>query len=995
METTATALTDGEINLAMHRLELWSNRPINRAVRFHNSLEAFVRDVDRELGVYPTVRLLCVDTTEIFSFADYRPSVWHAFTFNRLLESVDMTDDVRQGHHETTITLDRLINWHLLFDRRDGCILLDPHADELVDIESAISKKIDLQQSRLDQQIKGGDLSALSSEQLERIFDWLQNRGADQEREFLTFRNTFLPGLRADLVEYLYKSLKIRDAYRKFRTDGKYYFIAPSSAGGRSFLHALNARGIAFDWREFETFTTSSNAQHAFENIAVSVLKLINTVDRAPRSEGAKEAAADRDARALATIHVLNLFLRKKHLPVRAELVTRAPILHDIISALPAGQLHVTLRHPLLVPEVYEFDPPSLATIGHVYKSVTSALRPVLEEYGSSDKLSAQTSTSPSDLNQADAFVREAALELQKALADIVVIQQTMERDRSRELIEELLVSDKKAREKRRSDRREVAHIKVDEEIRSEHIIKLFDLLRERLQRHRDPFSVEAINNIADNNLRLIDFERRRLGASAGQTIRFRFLRIEESDAGFPVEFTAFRPLAGQPAKVERTPAPLGGRLPRLFHLYSKRAQALLDDRHSVRGSANEPLVSEPISIGTLLDVARRALTDLDDRAAQHGEQAIEKIEETMLVCVAFASIGHYSTAATLASTVLNQVMRQLRETGSEKFTRTRVFPKGADPKLPLALKELFLLRHYCERAVGREQLENGRKLFGGSKGLGVRNFARAQRDLDIAVQMNEHAEALSRRASETGSSPAGIDWFAEFRFPLISFFGWMDQYVASLTLDKFQEKDVFERWEVSQTRELWRRHDIWTTGALAKEIEIVAWRARARSERSIGNEERRYFVHIEARALHGLLVLLVIHLAFDISAEVQTFWNPVARPTSDRLLFFRSWKDWWHRYRHLLSSFRFEMRLSALFDCVFETIEEIENIARERQARQIRDRYRQTIHFDAAYKSAINSLVDRLRDARSQFVRIDGDMTFAVKLVDQLLEKTEHLQRL
>lgn len=945
-------LSDAEIHAVRDSLSRVDDRSLRDARNFHNAVHAFLNDLNDARGGVPVHRLLCVDATEVVSFARYTSSARKGFTFGSVIEPRDSDSD-SLAQREKIRNIDRLITHHLLFGRQQGFVLLNPHVDELKAIRTAIDNTVDDLDSELYRHIFQGDLLSLSEVQFGRIAQWITQEAVNEDKEFETFRNTFLPGLRTSFVQHLYGNLTAKEYYRKFEKDGRYQFLARNT-GPRSFLHSLNA-DIVFPWSDFLAYTKLPQTQDTFDEIVKSLSDLIASTPRIrPVSEAAVTLAANRDARALATIHVLNSFTRAKNIPIRTEFVTRASIIHSLSSAIPADRLDVTIRHPLLIPEIYAFDANALNTIGHVFQSVANALAPLAS---SIEGGSANNAEASKRYRKIEPFVRGAARQLLNALAGVMVIQQSLEQDNSKSMLDELI--DETRADNPRAPKKKTL---------SKAILHVFDNIRSALSSQRDPFSMDAINAIADNNFKLIELERRQLDIKPHQYVEVRYVQIKPDSADFPVGFTAFRMTRG--------------RIPRLFHVYSDVIPRIFVEEGS-RAGATAPKTSRGIPISELF---RRASDLLANRGAnaskENDDSRIANLEFNLLACIAFASLGRYRTSVTLSSTVLNQFMRRLHvnETGIAKYMLSR-FPSDMDARIPLVLKELFILRQYCERAIAREELDDRANGFGGTRYRGIQSFDNAEQDLHLALRMNEAAELLAKHSNDN-VAPGGMVWFEDFRFTLISFYGWVDHYIAALVQERALESELLEQWSATAAQKLWVQHDRWTSAAWAREMQLYAFRIQRKRERTSDPEAKRYHAYAEFCTYQGLLTLVVTRLALEPSAEVQVFWNPYVQSTPERILAFSNWSDWRRRHMAIAQEYQFEVRLTPLYEAVFSALKEIDGLAVPHGEGRTR------------YHTILQTLREQIVIHRERLVA-DDDVTFTSILLDALVDHTIRLEKM
>jgi hypothetical protein len=921
--SSQTFLSEDDVLRSIDRLAVLGNSRINIAFRFRNSLNALLRDVDRAQWEVPPKKIMAVDTTEVVAATDYDRAAFAAFSFSGLL----VGQASKQRQKELTVeqlrtnseleTLDKLIVHHLLEGRTDQFLLTDAHAEEIVILRDAIARNFREKQTRLFS-AEFEKFRGMSAASLTRIEKWItKQKGADLREEWLTFCNTFLPNWRDDMIDELTESSKSLGAIDQFIRRGNYIFLRPDSFGPRSLeVHLGGYPELKFHWKSYADFVAQPDIADQYEKICNVAQRLTAEIKGRYRSTAMLQMAAMRDARAIASVHVLNSFFHYERINARVELISRSPTLHSVISALPERALHVTLRHPLLIPDIYRFDTKSLLAIADILQRVDSVIRSYVTDIPFEAQGSGSNEREQKALEEASA----AATEVVPHLRNILSIQQGLEQ--SPEVFRSIF--HRTAGVGSRSQKtRPGEEIELVDKIRT-----IFKLVTEKLADRDDPFSNMHFNEVVKRNLDLIRFERART-FTTDEHFQVRLLSFEEGNNKFLPE----RCMVARPV----TPS-----FGRLFHLYSTRIITKLSDYIL---SATEPEHRKPrevaIPIEEIFDSVQEAFESLsavqpEERRAKKRDDILFALDGTLLACLAFASRHRFETVVTLASTILHRVSETIRR-GEVRECR----PDELRQKL--AYRELFLLRHYCERGIAMDLHFADRRSFNDSKGSVSKNFARAQRDLDFAALMSEdaercliHARSSFKTKAEIASIPAldvapsGVKSLNDYRLRLANFGSWMDQFllVAKVVYAKWPSQlDAGEQ----QTEEVRRRIDIWSALALVREAVSDAHSARLGqdecSDENDGPATRRYLAHIEARALQGALTMLLIFLGFKIAPEVLRLWGITLRPTPDRLLVFRDWDLWWRRYRELRKEYHFAMRISDLIDPVCAALQEIEGL--------------------------------------------------------------------
>lgn len=916
----APLFQEPELDDAKKRLRTWAPHETSRVVWFYNSLQVFLRDVERRRGSQTPIRLLACDASEIVSYVSPSERSARAFSFGGLIAEAS-SDQKSLRERETALrNLDRLVIHHLLFDRKMGHVILDPHLEEVLIVERAkklVQEELEL---KFEPYLEQGDINSLTITQLQRIRKWIDSTDLQkQPSEFTRFRDTFLPGWRSELAKSLADVVGQRDKVRKYLNNSRHFLLAPEYAGRKSIFGQLNELGQNLKWADFVKYTEDPLQKKRFDEITNCVIDLAEILPRPNRGRRHLDEATRRDAQSIGILHVLNSFLSQEiGDSSRVELVTRSQMIHMIISALPEGRLLVSVRHPLLIPEIYDFDHNAIQALGGVFQSVDGAISPILDAVSDNDESAGAVSAAT------DAQIHTPIAELVNLLSDNIAIQQTLERSQEHvDTIAGLVFKSRNSPDHRRGAEMNLSTAEV---AFSQEIKLVFDLLSRKLREREDPFSLEAILSIALNNRNLIESERRRI---RDRVSRVRVLRIETETFGSYPPFIAARLM--------------NGRMPRLFHFYSKRMKSVLWKDGTERVSQHSYVEAE-LDNQELFQLAKKAIEDIESiilegksvRKDEVRNDLLYNIEVTLLCCIIFSSGGRYQAAASLASSVLSNISNGIRgnESGAGLAEGFWIASGKNDYRVPLACKELFLLRHYCERAVSFNQIRAGKQTLRSVKGDAVRNLARAQRDLDLAVLMNEEAEHLLRSGltdaiGEASSSPEGASLLKDYRFSLVHFSAWLDQYLS--ILKRTARNSVWRGIDLQseETASLRDRFDLWTAAGLIKETEMLASSARSASAKAKSVDLKRYLKHVEVRAYQNMLTAFLAFLAFDVAPDIQSFWNHNLRPARDRLFVFRDWETWFKNYVSLMDEYGFDLKFAPVVSVVLGGLIELQELKR------------------------------------------------------------------
>ncbi len=915
--------TEQELALAERKLQERTRLPFNRAIWFSNSLHALLRDDDRAQTGTPPQKVLAVDTTDIVAAITYSRPLFSAFTFGDLIaEEPEIRDDVpperRHLPNFELEVLDKLILQHLLVHRKERYLLLDPYAEELNILRSAVKR--DLQRTK-DTLIVEGPLfggrpdpfRGFSVENLDTIQKFIESRAPEEvPKQWGRFREEFLPHWRIDMLDTLSDKTKSFRSFERLATQGNFFYLRPSHYGARSLLNVAPL----FEWSDYAKFVEDPEVGRQYVEIRETIQRLIGKVTRfRSKSKRQRDLSAERDARAFAIMHTLNSFFYRQKINARVELVSRSPTLHSVIAALPEralGQpdeqrLHVTLRHPFLLPDIYDFDARSLSAITSVLKGLDAIISGYLTDEG---LVSRQTDAEMAANMRA---AKRAARDAIPYLKDILAIQQGLEQDT--EVVSEIYASTTKSAGSKASSK--AANVELIDKLKI-----AFEAIAERLRSRSDPLTREAMVKLVEQNVAFVEHEAARTFAP-GEITTFRVLDFRN----IPATDQAFGTM---PCLTTRVVGAANETFSRLIVIHSERMIAALSTRLP---DINEPYdetkpTEMKVPVEVILDELRHALDAFSSRRSR--DTLVYILDATLLACVVFASKRQFDAAILLASTILHPISGEIR------WDRDRSTNTGDDARLGLAYRELFLLRHYCERGIAMKE-------YYGPPQSNVsisKNFARAQRDLDFATLMAEDAERVfSKGRGERDMAVSGtIRNFGDFRSNLAQLGAWTEQYLIITDWASKTEATRIE-WQDDELRTLRRRIGIWAAAGFVRAILMDAHEARSRRAMLAGKSrsdgyQRRYLAYVEARALQGALTVFIIFLAYKIAPEMLEFWSLRDRPQRDRVLLFRSWRQWWKGYLELRERYNFSMRADTFIGVVCEALSKIADIKREARRR-------------------------------------------------------------
>ncbi len=959
MPDTATPAAGGDRVFSaddIARAQKWlaevAQRPIVGAIRFRNALQAFVRGVDHSHSVTAPLKIMAVDTSEVVALASYDQPSYRNFTFGKLLEKED-------GQSRRLEALDQLINHHLLVGREEPFLLTPSHADEIIIIRQATSRQAYVQARTVAQ----SNFGRISQNQRRIIRKWFDEQyGRNLEERWREFKEQFLEDISDSFLESLVRGTKAANSLDAFIRDAPYVFLRSPSAGPRSLARYVQSQyDWGFDWAAYDDYRSRPEVLGRARGIMSVVRDLLLRVRRGNRSPQVVRDAAERDAQAMALIDLLNRFFVAQKSNVRIDLVSRSPSLHALMAALPEGAVHLTLRHPLFLPDIYKFDLQQLDRLGEALLRVDATLASAID-IGSLS-------------NEANLIheVKLCALDVVDVLEGALTVRQALE---SR------LFDD----------------VAGDAEL-SQLIKGFFRQVEEGGADGRDLFASDLLAQLAQRNKGLAEFARPWVFDQSHETVPFRLIDFFPPEKELDDESVQYEKREkGKP----RPPQPIDGFMPdslmairadqggfrRVFFVHSGRVARLIRRSqvfHHGEDAVFPQLANVPVdTMFSQLSVALDTLITPESEGPCADDNAVFNLDATLLVCLAFASRGRYDTAISLASTVLHKITSELRYGPGEMLSEERMRER-------LAYRELFLCRHYCERALARLDFFSEERRLADSKGSVLKNLARAQRDLDFATLMTEQVELCMGCKRP---SPAGNQVVRDERLRLAHLGTWIDQLMMLLYVEAVWDDEEWPDPRIHAHRE---RFDIFTAAGLIKEITLIAWTVHEKREvltagRNDVHAENmdRYYAYIEVSCFQSALFLFCLFLAYPLSPPLHRLWLGDASLDPERILVFRDWRDWYSRYRSLDDQYRFDMRPRGLLETVCDTVLKASGLPESPKGAPGRGRVKQSDSLFEILKECRERLngigACGIADGRGNDVSGNGDASGLVALMAEAL---------
>jgi hypothetical protein len=473
--------SDFELAAAEESVRRLSSSKLANAILFAHSLEGFIKYVDAQRSGERRTEILCVDASEVVAWVHGGETAKYAFSFNLLRYGSFAEERTSLKDYGVLENLELIILRYLLFSHHNGYFLLDPHAREIALLFSANTRRSQSLAGRIKQM--SPEVLRLSVAQLKNIRDFILSRSADDmPAEFKQFKIIFLPAWSESLAFSVLQSSSEEKRFREFFANGNYF----TSEGGAQSIGDYLRQNVQSTIRadELVEFFATAKSKESFREVAEFFRLLqVAIVSRVPH--GLDSDVMRRDADALAMLHILNRFMTEKGLSARFVLVTRSLRLHTLAAATPlVQQLVGPLRHPLFMPQIYQFSATALSQMAILFSSADAMLKPVLT---AADPASKSIDLSKRDVDRALTQARDLFRTLvMEVLSRFITIQHTLEQAPSETA--RILAQ---AAEMSKLDTNPTASNSLD--VLQEQIIATFQALMLALEERIDPFSEEVI----------------------------------------------------------------------------------------------------------------------------------------------------------------------------------------------------------------------------------------------------------------------------------------------------------------------------------------------------------------------------------------------------------------------------------------------------------------------------------------------------------------------
>lgn len=808
----------------------------------------------------------------------------------------------------------------LFFSNQSRVLLLDPY---LAEIDRSISTA-DLKRRKIVSSGLSNDEQTLTVTQLERIRKYILRKNSleNVEAEWNTFLRTFLPSLQTHLVNELTEKESVFNTLTSFRKSGRYSVLRSTDVVekfGNSHKYSiehtlLSILGIHdFDMEDLIEYFNQSMKSTSYETLQVDITDLLTRTRK--RSSTARHLLASQaDSAAVLQCHLMNEYFKSRSIPVEVDLVSRDLRLANVISSLPQGLLNFSLRHPLFIPEIYNFSDSALSNIVNILGEVDQSLTTISETQNQRARQSAIKTTCTS------AMVAITDMEAIKAAEEI-----------AREVIPEVIS--------------EVAHKAYNGSERKKlenKITTVISALAKSIDEGTDPISQNVWRKIGD--MVRNDALRSWLEKNPRITIKVRITCVSGTNETSPFDYYVVRavePYVGVICKFYSNA---------IFKFFEKQAGVCSPDyldghyHYELQLNAREAvsMAIEAIEDLSLPDHPNRK-TEKSEILKDEDGSLLSGLEAVLLSALVARSFGFVNSSNHLTTAALKPIILALRngETTEWKGSRNAA-------TILLGFRELLLFRHHCERNIALTRFFDPLRIghYEDINQVTV-DFSWAQRDLDLSVLMTEVAGSIfsNKEVYERSNQicwntitnddtwldagPMGNRHFVDFRHLINHVSGWIDQLVV-VSSKAFKENPPSAQLVGGNKviEGVNRRQMLWAATGFAKELELSAFDIRKQSNESTGRSDglNRYLAHLEARTLQLALMLYICGMSFRLAPNTQRFVLTDGCPHQHQRLTFRNWKHWWKRYQSLREDNEMNFRMNRLIDPICEALIKIES---------------------------------------------------------------------
>lgn len=897
---------------------------------FRNALRGFIREQSLEEAGGENKVIYAMDTVEIYSWVNPEDHAIKNFAFGNLIDPIfDIGKNELLNHSNITAE-------QVLFKSKNNFVIFDGHVEEC----RALFSRYDLRSispDNIKESIRKNDLKSLDSAYqkvaslIENSEDFLlSNEGAADIEKIMNlwvskFSDIILEVSHiSNRIEYFNRRANYMSVFGKNRKLFESAIIR--SLDGR-INHKAFERHIAFAETQKKMLLETERLR--------SLLVKISKHDNRPKSD--LNLAIYRDVETLVLAQCINDFFEICKIPTRIEFITRSHRLHLLSLLVPYSSLRVNIRHPMFLPKVHNLPSSVLDNLGDISRRIDHYVGTLLKLEVEDNTFSVETQK-----RETNTYFKSLVIDAISQMTSVIVSGRTIE------------TSDQN---KKYGTAGEAAMLNK--------LNKVSNFVLDDLTKEDGNFERIITSKISD-----------KIMSSTGEF----YLDMKVGEQGFedkafenekftifinPVEKDPFASDESQKEEEMMSFRILGLGMPRLFFIHGARLKNWLLDKTTINPSEVESI--EAISV---IITAKELFKFVNIREqVKYGQPPnLDHIESGLVRGVMYASLGWYDVAATIISPYLSFVTNEIRRRTPLRFgSQVEIFSDQVNANLALAYKELFLLRHYCERS-SRRVIKNDRKNWdiNFTEDHNIKNILRAQRDLDLAVYMSEEYIRLSsvqdikresisvwdkaistRRTSRFAldvrlnliHTAAALELSVEREIKKKVYEDQFSDKLLTIISDKNSSTEVMNFYKNSiatqhtENNQLDDRHEAWLTAGTIKSLEIEIARISIEREALEKHDTTRHFreerlwAYFEAHGMSVLSTMFISAVIFKTYPKINAVANPYSRVSYEQFLVFKNWRSWFKQLIELDRHYTFEIRtvpLIKIFLKYFDHVDEI-----------------------------------------------------------------------
>lgn len=386
-------LTNKELQGIRSSYMLENIRPEKRRRRSFalRNLGSAIHNLEKDTALTNNTKsVFCIDFSEIYPLLNYDKGAAVAFSFDHTMAMG------KSGQNDVVLEqYDAAILNQLLFDDQNPipvCISA-PHIIELKRINAAIQAKIirekDSDENNILSHFTHNADTSLDEKILERILNFHQEVKKNPKKtpqyyeevlnDFLTdFFSNIPDGAITKIKDFVSQHEKIHRLASLFSDKSNLHLFNSIPSRVSIFdrvceRYRLDTEKVNFD--AFYQFMHQAHIQDAHEKLSDTLMFVMTGIEAKASDQARVFPTQLVDAEALADLHFLNQFFRRQSVNVRIHFITRSPSLHSLAIALPKGYLDVDIRHPMFIPEIYAFNPNQLERLSHLIRDMSVSLK--------------------------------------------------------------------------------------------------------------------------------------------------------------------------------------------------------------------------------------------------------------------------------------------------------------------------------------------------------------------------------------------------------------------------------------------------------------------------------------------------------------------------------------------------------------------------------------------------------------------------------------------